>query len=291
MNLLPYTFLSCGAPLATATLSALIAHAALPARVLVASAPPPPPAAQTLPVATSDDIASIAAAHNLPLAYTGADTDAAIRAALGQCGTLVLIVCLGTILSPMTLALASEGCLNVHPSCLPSYRGPAPMFWQLRDGLTTGTVSVHRVNARIDAGSILLQSSFALPHGVNEIAAETLAGAAVGPTLAELLRNWPQRRHEVLEPTAPDSYQGHPDEAAFAIDAGEWSLERATHFIRATQWRGQPYLIHSKHWRAIVTSIFETRAATTAVSSTGSTVCLPFREATLVARGALLASN
>ena len=91
MNLLPYTFLSCGAPLATATLSALIAHAALPARVLVASAPPPPPAAQTLPVATSDDIASIAAAHNLPLAYTGADTDAAIRAALGQCGTLVLI--------------------------------------------------------------------------------------------------------------------------------------------------------------------------------------------------------
>lgn len=57
----------------------------------------------------------------------------------------------------------SLGCFNVHPSILPSLRGPDPVFRALQRGLTVSGVSIHDVADELDAGIIRYQEIIDLP--------------------------------------------------------------------------------------------------------------------------------
>jgi methionyl-tRNA formyltransferase len=52
--------------------------------------------------------------------------------------------------------------LNVHPSLLPSYRGPAPCFWTVARGESESGATVHRVDEGVDTGPILRQGRIAV---------------------------------------------------------------------------------------------------------------------------------
>jgi len=56
-----------------------------------------------------------------------------------------------------TLAIPRHGFLNVHPSKLPAYRGPEPVYWAIAEGAAETGVSLHRAVAKVDAGPILAQ--------------------------------------------------------------------------------------------------------------------------------------
>ena len=56
------------------------------------------------------------------------------------------------------LGLPRLGCINVHPSLLPKYRGPAPIFWVLAYNEVETGVTVHYMDEKIDNGDIILQS-------------------------------------------------------------------------------------------------------------------------------------
>ncbi|ELA7918115.1 hypothetical protein Q4905_000372 [Vibrio alginolyticus] len=43
---------------------------------------------------------------------------------------------------------------NIHPGKLPEYRGPMPLYWQLREGLDTFSLTLHRLEASADSGAI-----------------------------------------------------------------------------------------------------------------------------------------
>lgn len=58
------------------------------------------------------------------------------------------------------IELPRKGCLNVHGSILPSYRGIMPSFWMLANGETRAGVSIYFVNERIDAGDLCGQRTF-----------------------------------------------------------------------------------------------------------------------------------
>ncbi len=60
-------------------------------------------------------------------------------------------------LPPAVLKQTRFGGLNVHPSLLPKYRGPSPVFWQIASGETRSGLSLHRMTEEIDAGPILWQ--------------------------------------------------------------------------------------------------------------------------------------
>jgi methionyl-tRNA formyltransferase len=74
---------------------------------------------------------------------------------------VVLMAGFDQILGPPVLA-ALGPVLNVHPSLLPSYRGPAPHFWMVHNGETEGGVSVHLVDTGIDSGPLLAQERFVI---------------------------------------------------------------------------------------------------------------------------------
>ncbi len=60
---------------------------------------------------------------------------------------------------PELLAVPRLGCVNVHTSLLPKYRGPRPLFWQFFNGETQTGVTIHRMEPDFDTGPILAQRS------------------------------------------------------------------------------------------------------------------------------------
>ncbi len=75
---------------------------------------------------------------------------------------------LGVAIGPPLLreelfGIPEEGTINLHKSLLPDYRGMPPAFWELHDGAERAGVSVHRVEAQLDAGDLLLQREVEIP--------------------------------------------------------------------------------------------------------------------------------
>ncbi|HEX5421848.1 MAG TPA: formyltransferase family protein, partial [Gammaproteobacteria bacterium] len=61
------------------------------------------------------------------------------------------------LLSKELLAIPPRGCLNLHGSLLPKYRGCAPANWAIVNGETETGVTLHYMTARPDAGDIVAQ--------------------------------------------------------------------------------------------------------------------------------------
>ena len=70
---------------------------------------------------------------------------------------LIILISYGQILSGGILNIPSQGCLNVHPSLLPKYKGSAPIQWALIHGEEETGITFLFMNEKIDAGDIILQ--------------------------------------------------------------------------------------------------------------------------------------
>ncbi len=96
--------------------------------------------------------------HDLLLLQVERLTDPAAQAALqGVKPEAIVVVAFGQFLPRSVRELPTKGCLNVHASLLPKYRGAAPINWALMCGETETGVSIMRIEAAMDAGPILLQ--------------------------------------------------------------------------------------------------------------------------------------
>jgi len=70
---------------------------------------------------------------------------------------LIVVAAYGKILPPQVLAIPPKGCLNLHPSLLPKYRGPSPVVAAILDGLEVTGVSIMLLDQGMDTGPILAQ--------------------------------------------------------------------------------------------------------------------------------------
>jgi methionyl-tRNA formyltransferase len=95
---------------------------------------------------------------HLPLLQPEKVRDPEVVAALrGMRPEAIVVVAYGQLLPGPILALPPHGCLNVHASLLPKYRGPAPIQWAIINRESVTGVSIMRIEARVDAGPVLLQ--------------------------------------------------------------------------------------------------------------------------------------
>lgn len=72
---------------------------------------------------------------------------------------LVVVAAYGRFLPDDILALPPKGCVNVHSSLLPKYRGSAPINWAILNGERVTGVTIQRMVHDMDAGDIILQRS------------------------------------------------------------------------------------------------------------------------------------
>lgn len=71
---------------------------------------------------------------------------------------LIVVVAYGQILRQNVLSLPRLGCVNIHSSLLPRWRGAAPIQWAILDGDDETGVTTMRMAEKLDAGDILLQT-------------------------------------------------------------------------------------------------------------------------------------
>ena len=90
---------------------------------------------------------------------------------------VVAVVAYGRILPQSVLDIPAKGCINIHASVLPEYRGSAPYQWAVLDGKAESGVTAMYLCREMDAGDIIEISR--TPIGPNETAGELLDRLAV----------------------------------------------------------------------------------------------------------------
>ncbi|MEX2425801.1 MAG: methionyl-tRNA formyltransferase, partial [Thermomicrobiaceae bacterium] len=103
---------------------------------------------------------------------------------------VLVVVSYGELLRKPILEMAPHGCLNVHPSLLPDYRGAVPIPATILSGDNQGGISIMKLVRRMDAGPVLFQAIHQLEG--SETTGEltpTLAGLAA-EYLPHVVRDW-----------------------------------------------------------------------------------------------------
>ena len=89
---------------------------------------------------------------------------------------LMVVVAYGQILPQAILDLPAHGCVNVHTSLLPKYRGAAPIQWAIADGEPETGVTIMRMDAGLDTGPMLtMRRTPILPTDNSQILHDRLA--------------------------------------------------------------------------------------------------------------------
>lgn len=173
---------------------------------------------------------------------------------------LLVVVAYGQILPQAILDVPPHGCLNVHTSLLPKYRGAAPIQWAIANGDAETGVTIMQMDAGLDTGPILsIRRTPILPTDDSQILHDRLAqlGAEL---LAETIPDYIAGKISAQ----PQSADGASYAAKIKKEDGkiDWNLpaEKIWHRLRAfTPWpgaftflqaEGKPQLL--KLWKAEV---------------------------------------
>ncbi|MGH8001334.1 MAG: methionyl-tRNA formyltransferase [Brasilonema sp.] len=115
-----------------------------------------------------------------------------------------VVVAYGQILSQEILDIPKLGCINVHGSILPKYRGAAPIQWCLYKGETQTGITTMLMDAGMDTGAMLLKATtpIKLLDHANDLAEKL---AVIGADL--LLETLWKLEHQEIEPTPQDNSQ------------------------------------------------------------------------------------
>ncbi|MFX0203443.1 MAG: formyltransferase family protein [Candidatus Hodarchaeota archaeon] len=115
------------------------------------------------------------------------------------------------ILRRQIIEIPSIGCINIHASLLPRYRGSDPIFWVLYNQEAQTGISIHEITPKIDAGRILVQNSLPINFSDDENTLREKLGRIAANELVNLLKNG---RIKKLDPVQQkediSSYHGEP---------------------------------------------------------------------------------
>lgn len=163
------------------------------------------------------------------------------------------VVAYGRILPQKVLDVPKRGCINIHASILPKYRGSAPYQWAVLDGLEETGVTAMYLTREMDAGDIIDVSR--TPIGENETAGELLDRLAVlgADLLSKTLSRFAQGE---VEGTAQDasqvSYAPMLDKSMSPIDWTKTARQVHNHVrglhpwpVATTEIQGKLFKVHA----------------------------------------------
>lgn len=161
-------------------------------------------------VLTAPPVKQLAQAHGIPVyqprTLRDGSSDDLIRSLAPQ---LIVVVAYGCILPPQLLWVAPLGCINLHVSLLPKYRGSAPIQWAVLNGDAETGVTIMQLDEGCDTGDILMvrpveidpeMTSGELFDKVSAIGAKTLVEAVDKLAAGQLT---PCKQDDALATKAP----------------------------------------------------------------------------------------
>jgi methionyl-tRNA formyltransferase len=247
---------------AVPSLQALHAQAAKQGWSLVAAVTQPDrPAGRGKQVALSP-VKQQALAYELPILQPASlrKDPQAVEALAALMPDLLIVAAYGLILPKRVLEIPSYGCINVHASLLPAYRGASPITAAILDGLEETGVSIMLMDEGMDTGPVLAQARQPMyPDDTTASLSDRLAAQGAG-LLVDTLPRWLSGE---LAPTPQSSLPGTPstcrliqkEQGAIDWNAPAVRIERMTRAYTPwpsayAYWRGEPFKI----WQAEVRS-------------------------------------
>lgn len=151
----------------------------------------------------------------------------------------IVVVAFGQLLPPNVLSLPPLGCINVHASLLPKYRGAAPIQAALAAGETVTGVTTMYMDEGLDTGDMILRREVAIEPDDNAGSLHDKLAVAGAELLVETMHllaagNAPR----IPQDDALATYAGKIDRAAGAIDWTRPADELVNHVRAFTPWPG-----------------------------------------------------
>lgn len=179
---------------------------------------------------------------------------------------VMVVVAFGQILPKTILEMTPYGCVNVHASLLPKYRGAAPIQWSILRGEQVTGVTTMQMDEGLDTGDMLLKTEVPItPEETGESLHDKLAvaGAALCVETLEALQAGtvqPQKQGE-----SPTPYAKMLDKKMGNID---WArpAEEIERLVRGLNSWPSAYT----HWNGKVLKIWKAGVAETVQSSAGT---------------------
>ncbi len=202
-----------------------------------------PPLRNLLPTPQVTSPLALAAANNVPaFAVQQLAAFETVKFLTELRPDVICVSCFPHRLPPAIVNLPPLGCLNVHPSLLPRFRGPAPLFWALRAGVPETGVTIHFMDEDFDTGDVTLQRSFPLPTGAAHAELETGLAQLGGELLVEALQKL--AAGTLPRQPQPPGFRSDPwpQDADFELNLS-WSARHAFNFMRGTGNWERPYLV------------------------------------------------
>lgn len=204
-------------------------------------------------------VKELALAHSLPIfqpeSFRDPETLAQMQA---LCPDVIAVVAYGRILPQSVLDIPPMGCINIHASLLPAYRGSAPYQWAVLDGQKTTGVTAMYLCREMDAGDII--DTAVTPIEENETAGELLDRLAV--LGAELLHktlcaieNGTVTRIPQDEERA--TYAPMLDKTMCPIDFNKTASQVHNHIRGMNPWPVATMLLQGKHFKVYEARIVE----------------------------------
>ena len=170
---------------------------------------------------------------------------------------VIVVVAYGQILPENILNIPKYGCINVHGSLLPKYRGAAPIQWSVLNGDKVTGVTTMYMEKGLDTGDILETKEYEI--GINDTAGEvfdTLAEMGGKLILDTLEKAEKGQLHPVKQDDSKSSYAKMLDKSMCNIDFSKSNLQ-VHNRVRGLS----PWPVASTKLNGKVLKIFETRLA------------------------------
>ena len=168
------------------------------------------------------------------------------------------VVAYGRILPQRILDVPTYGCVNIHASALPQYRGSAPYQWAVLDGLTETGVTAQHMALKMDAGDIIEISK--TPIGPDETAGELLDRLAVlgADLLSKTLRRFENGRVEgAIQDESQVSYAPMLDKTMCPIDWSKTAQQVHNHVRGLNPWPVATTELGGKRFKVYATAIVD----------------------------------
>lgn len=184
-------------------------------------------------VVSSGTIQSLSFTHLIPLINLNKKIPDVVAEIESYHPDIILVSCYASLIPQELLSIAKIGAFNLHPSLLPKFRGPAPLFWQFREGIDDFGVTLHRMSAEFDTGNIVSQKKITMDDGVSHADATKLLANIGSELILMFLDNASENQFsEAAQDNALSSYQSFPTKDDFVVNIS-WPAKRIYGFIKA----------------------------------------------------------
>lgn len=169
---------------------------------------------------------------------------------------VIIVSCYPRLIPQSIFSIPVIGNFNIHPSLLPKFRGPMPLFWQFREGVDYFGITIHKMTEEFDAGNIIAQKEITMQDGWSVYQATELLANMASDLILNMLKNINSgATSERIQDENQSSYQSYPTKQDYSF-CTSWTAKRIYNFINAYKGSGVSFTCEVNQNKLIFTDIY-----------------------------------